>query len=253
VQYRASAPAGIKMRVPTPSFLSELTVFRNGLHPPRKPGSRGPDGLGNRNSADMELLGRWISEDRAEEVWETIAHKAPTLLPTEFIQAVLKARRSAGASVNRTFGTVSPKWRGPLPSIPSGSRRVTNSDVKNPGFNDWFADLRKRIAKRLSAPRASTSPIEIAEFLEDAAGEVRDLHRRYFGFSDQVTFRLKRQGSNDDRSRAAFYVLMSAYFQKHCGGKHYAEIAVLAEIAFPGKEVDEDDVIDALKVRTSKR
>jgi hypothetical protein len=214
----------VKMRAPAPSFLSELTDFRNSRHPPRKPGSSGPDGLGNRNSADMDLLGRWIGEPRAEEVWAKIKHKAPTLLPSEFIQAVLKARRSAGASVTRMRG-----------------------------FNNEFADLRKRIAERLSASQAASSPIEIAAFLEDAAGEVRMLHRTYFGSSYQVTFPLKREGSNDGRSRAAFYALMSGYFKKHCGGKHYAEIAVLAEIAFPGKEVDEDDVIDALKVRTSKR
>jgi hypothetical protein len=51
------------------------------------------------------------------------------------------------------------------------------------------------------------------------------------------------------RARDAFYVVMADYFQKHCGGKLYSAIAALTNIAFPGKEVDTNDVIYALRRR----
>jgi hypothetical protein len=223
------------MRSPTPSFKSELIAFRDSRHPTTEPGSNGPLGLGNRNSADMELLDRWLDDERSEESWNKVKCLAPNLLPAEYIQAVLTARRAAGASVNRTIG---------VPGVAQGFN------------NEWAAllpDLKKRIAKRLSKSPSATMPIEVAEFLEDAAREIRTLHQFYFGFSDQVGFGLVRQGSNTDRGRVAFYRLMTDFLQKLCGQKLYDVTAQLSEVAFPGRPVDQDNVIDALKPRRNPR
>jgi hypothetical protein len=221
-----------------PSFRDELTTFRDSRKPPLKPRSRGPDGLGNRNSADTALMNRWLDEDRAhraEEIWGKVKRKAPSLTAAEFIKAVLTKRRSAAASVNRTVG---------VPGI------VRGFDAE---WAEFLPDLKKRVAERLSGSPAATTPISLAETLEDAAREIRILHQSYFGFFDQVEFGLTRQGQNSDRSRVAFYRLMGAYLHEHCQERHYEAIAFLAEIAFPGREIDAEAVRDALRPRRRKK
>jgi hypothetical protein len=219
------------MRALIQTFKSELVAFRASLHPPIELGSDGPRGLGNRNSADMALLDRWLDDEWSEESWNKVKRLAPNLASAEFIQAVLTARRAAVASVNRMIG------------VPGGAQ----------GFNnEWAAflpDLKKRITKRLAGSPSGIMPIDAAEFLENAAHEIRILHQSYFGFSDQTNFGLRRQGSNEDRSRNAFYEIMRDVLQKHCGTPLYDVIASLSMVSFPGKEVDRDDVIDALKDR----
>src|ERR1019366_1549163 len=126
------------------SFKSELDAFRAS----RKPA--GPDGVGNRNSADMQVIDRWLRSLDMEKAWVNIKRRAPTLAAADFIQTVLNARRSAVASVNRVFGS---KWIGPL----GQSRKV-------PGFNDeWaaiFPSLKAQLAQRLS--KSSLKPLEVA-------------------------------------------------------------------------------------------
>jgi hypothetical protein len=192
----------------------------------------------------MELMDRWLKDWRAEESWNKVKRKAPNLAPTEFIKVVLALRRSAGASVTRILG------RNRVEHFPGSEIWEVR---RTPGFNEQWAellpDLKKRVVRRLSGTPLA---IKVVAFLEDAAREVSQLHRSYFGFPDQVNFKLLRQGSNDDRSRNAFIKLMAIYLQKHCGGTLPDVIAVLAEIAFPGKDVTRENVIDALKVLTSK-
>jgi hypothetical protein len=218
------------MRAPTPTFRNELTAFLAGRKPPAVPG-----GIGNRNSADTALMKRWLDDDRADEIWTQIKLKAPNLTPTEFIQAVLKARRSAAASVSRIFGA----------SLPRGE--------KLPGFNaewlEFLPILKKRIIRQLGFPSA-LPPTKAAEILEDAAREIRTLHQSYFGFSDQVEFGLSRESSN--RSRTAFYRIIRDFLQKHCGENLDYVVAVLSEIAFPGKEIDAENVRDALRSKKTK-
>lgn len=218
------------MRAPAPTFRNELAAFLASRKPPAVPG-----GIGNRNSADTALMKRWLDDDRAEEIWTKIKPKAPDLTPTEFIQAVLKARRSAAASVSRTFG---------VPGIVGGF---------NNEWKKFLPYLRKRLAMQLSGSPSALRAIEVAEILEDAARETRRVHRYHFGFSDQVEFDLKREGSNEDRSRVAFFGLMRDFLQRHCGERLYDVIAFLAEIAFDGgKEIDAEHVRDALRKRSKK-
>jgi hypothetical protein len=216
------------MRAPNPSFKSELASFRASRKLPVSPGSKGPLGIGNRNSADMEIMSRWLARaNQAEEIWREVKRKAPALTPPEFIQAVLKARRSAVASVNRIYG------------VPGSL----------PGFNaEWaelLVELKKRITDRFS--RSTISPTKAVETLEDAADQISMLHDLYFAHSDQVKFSLSRKGKAGNRSRVAFYRLMSGYLQKQCRGQLYHVIAFTAEIAFDVKEIDVDSVRYALR------
>jgi hypothetical protein len=207
------------MRTPVPSFQGELATFR--ADPARPCGS-----------AVDKLLDRWRDDDRAEKVWQKIRQHAPNLPAAVLIKQVLEARRSAVGSVNRVIGT-------------PGAR----------GFNAEWADflptLKKRLSRELSSPPLPLA-VDVAVALELAATEVRMIHNHYFGHSDQVQFPLKREGSNEDRSRAAFYRLMTSFFSKHCSLKLPEEVAMLAEVAILGKEIHADDVIDALKSRRSK-
>jgi hypothetical protein len=173
-------------------------------------------------------LARWLSDERAETNWKKIKRKAPNLPPAEFIEAVLKARRSAVASVNRIVGVL-----GKLPGF-------------NAEWREFLPALKKRITRKLGP---AIAPIKAAEVLEVAAHEIRILHQSYFGFSDQVNFGLRRQGSNEDRSCNAFYEIMRDVLQEHCGTPLYEVIAFTAEIAFDIEEIDPDRVRYVLRQR----
>jgi hypothetical protein len=216
------------MRDPAENFKKELEAFRT------SPAS--PCG-----SAVSGLLDRWRDDDRAEKVWRDIRLRGPGLSAAVLIRQVIDARFSAVASVNRVIGVAAAK-----PGRPPMLR----------GFNAEWADFLPALKERLRY-ELSGSPlplaVDVAAALEQAASDVRRLHDFYFGHGNQVQFPLKRQGSNDDLARVAFYKLMTDYFQKHCSLKLPEEVAVLAEIAIPGKELDANDVTNALKPRRSKR
>jgi hypothetical protein len=208
------------MRAPVQTFKSELAAFRAR---PTRPRGKAVDGV----------LDRWRDDDRAEKVWQKIRRHAPNLPAADLIRQVLDARWSAAGSVARVFGA-------------PGTR----------GFNAEWAEflptLKKRLNRELSSPPLPLA-VDVAVALERAAAEVRMIHDHYFGHSKFAPFPLKREGSNDDRSRAAFYKLMTDFFRKHCSLKLPEEVAVLAEVAIPGKEIQADDVTNALKPRRSKR
>jgi hypothetical protein len=190
-----------------------------------------------RASADRQMLARWIANDwLSEKEWNKIKKRAPRLAPSNLIATVLHARRSAAASINRTFGT---------PGIGKAARFAA------PGFKDEWQVFLPALKKQIAQIPVTTGPLDVADMLEAAARDVRDLHRFYFGFSDQVTFPLSREGSNDDRKRRVFWELLAGYFTKKCGGKLQPTVAVLSEVAFPDqrKATDATDVRDWLKRR----
>jgi hypothetical protein len=180
------------------------------------------------------LLDRWQCEDRAEKVWQKIHRHAPNLSANDLIKQVIGARYSAVASVNRVIGA------------PGGTRGFTAE------WSEFLPALKKRLNRELSSPPLPLA-VNVAVALELAAAEVRMIHDCYFGHGNQVQFPLKREGSNEERSRAAFYKLMTEFFQRHCSLKLPEEVAMLAEVAIPGKEIQADDVTNALKSRRSKQ
>jgi hypothetical protein len=208
------------MRAPVQTFKSELAAFRAR---PTSPCGKAVEGV----------LDRWRDDDRVEKVWQKIQRHAPNLAAAVLIKQVLDARWSAVGSVNRQIGA-------------PGAR----------GFNAEWSEFLPTLKKRLNRKLSSSPPplaVDVAVALELAAAEVRMIHDCYFGHSDQVPFPLKREGSNEDRSRAAFYKLMTDFFQKHCSLKLPEEVAVLAEVAIPGKEVHADNVTNVLKPRRPKQ
>jgi hypothetical protein len=213
------------MRAPVQSFKSELAAFRASATSPR-------------GSAVAEVLDRWGADERAEEVWQEVHRHAPGLAAGELIKQVLVARWGAVASVNRIFG-VADEQSGRPPIL-----RGFNAE-----WDDLVPMLKKRLNRKLSgAPLA----LDVAAAFEEAASEIRQLHSHYFGYADQVNFPLKRQGTNEDRAVAAFCELMTGFFQERCqrGLKLPGVVAFLAEVVFPGKEIDQDKVTNILKRRS---
>jgi hypothetical protein len=242
------------MRAPAASFKDALAAVRASRKPPVKPGSRGPLGLGNRNSADMQLLDRWFSDWQQwrrdtesgvwpwETTWIAIKRKTPNLAPASFIRVVLDARRSAEASVNRKFG-VSSSAKTSLLNM--SNRRAHLRGHLSGLAAEWdviWPVLREQLITRL--------PKRAPQFqIETALGEAYHLVRDYHRFPNQVDFPLSRQGPHQNRKRDAFYAIMADWFQKHCGQEHHRLIARLTEIAFPGKEIETDTVMYALRRR----
>jgi hypothetical protein len=233
-----------------------------------------PPLVGNRNSADTELLNSWIGDDRAEEVWQVIRTHAPGLMPETLIQKVLDLRRTAGASVNRICGVPAQEpdpAKYPDPEVRAAVRAARLPVL--PGYKaDWAAhvsvlkDLEMWIRDLLRVAPSAPDPLEAAEDLEWlqelrsatqeftwAVEDIGGLHRQYLGDRYQVTFRLSREGSNDRKKRVAFLQLMTDFLEECCHLKLRWEVGVLCEIAFPGEELDQDKVRAALRRRRRRR
>src|SRR5262245_30324806 len=131
------------MRAPPRSFKDELVAFRANRKTTARPADSGPLGIGNRNSADTQLLDRWLADERTNDIWQKIRRRAPNLVPADFIQAVLNARRSAVASVNRRFGT------------PGSGKHKKFATLGWAG--EW-----SRLKQRLANLRADLGPLKIA-------------------------------------------------------------------------------------------
>ncbi len=188
------------------SFRSELGTFRAGLHRPRQPG-----GIGNRNSADLELLDRWTGDDRAEEIWRALKKRRPDAEAASFITTVLAARRSAVATIARTT-SFKAQW-----------------DID-------FGKLKKQLAKL----EQSAGPLAVAAALDDAAARLRGLHAFHFGFTDHAKFELSRKDQGGSRRRRLFMQIMADYFLREFGAPLDDCTATLAEIAMADHELHRD-------------
>lgn len=237
------------------SFKAELIVYCSNLKPPRKPGDPGPLGVGNRNSADLQLLAAWIEDPRADDTWRELKKLRPDIDPATFIKAVLAARRSAQASVNRVYGADIGRYPG-----------------RHPGFNEEWATalpaIKTKLLAKLSAPPSSVSLLEIAQLLEWTADDLRNLHEFYCGYSDHLglpdgrKFELSRKSMNRKKSkpdsrveavtrvRRLFMQIMSEWLSTRCGRWMDDEVASLTEIAFPGPQLFASDVASVRKIRT---
>jgi len=159
----------------------------------RRPPCARPDYFG-RISADRQLIDRWLDGEwlpddsvDVEAIWKRLKSARPEADAASFIKAVLFARRSAGATVNRVYGAT---WdRGEILG------RKTSQKIIVPGFNDEWPRALQNLKKKLKAlsagpsrPPLTVDPLEVADFLEWAAAdigwaavEIRFMHARYFG------------------------------------------------------------------------
>ena len=163
------------------SFKAELIAYRSNLKPPRKSGDDGPLGVGNRNSADLKLLDNWIEDPRADDIWCELKKRKPDFDPAAFIKTVLRARRSAQASVNRVDGA----------EIGRGQRYPK----RFAGINEASAYALQAIKEnmKLTIDALPSAPLEVADFLDGAADfleeqaqYIRNLHEFYCGYSDHL-------------------------------------------------------------------
>jgi len=200
------------------SFKIELETFRAGLYRPRTPG-----GLGNRNSADLELLGRWINDQRAEEIWRAVTERTPDAEAAILIRAVLAARRSAAGTIARTTSFKA----------------------------QWKLDFAK-VKKRLAKLEESTGPLATAAILDDAAWRIRGLHALHFGHTVHARFELSRKDQGGSRRRKLFMQIMGEFFNKHCGSPLDDHTATLAEIALADHELQRDHARNARRPTTTR-
>jgi hypothetical protein len=156
------------------------------------------------------------------------------VLPTEFIQNVLKLRRTAVATVNRLYGT-----------------KGINGRSTTPGFNKQWESYLPELKQRLSKVSKRLPPFEVLCVLQAAASDTQDLLGFYFGHGGLAPFEPSQKDQNGVRVRKLFVQMIHNYLRHHCGPHNLnEEIAVLTEIAFPGRELHESDVINWLKPTT---
>jgi hypothetical protein len=217
--------------------------------------------IGNRNSADTELLDRWKERHDIEKLWKTICDAAARpLLPEELIETVLRARRSAVASSNRAYG------------VQSGRSKTAK---KIAGFMDewpgYLADLKQDVKKLTQAVNAlpSTSKVleagNLFEALAQAAStfawdavDARDEYRSRFDFSDHLglhhdaKFVLSQKDQYGSRPLRLFMQIMHNYLHLLCCGRYLDEqVRVLAEIAFD-RDVTLDQSVAARRPTTKQ-
>jgi hypothetical protein len=200
------------------SFKTELETFRADLYRPRT-----LDGAGNRNSADLELLGRWIDDGRTEEIWRALKRRKADSAPVPFIEAVLTARRSAVATIARTTSFKA----------------------------QWELDFAK-MKKRVSKLQRSAGPLAIAAALDDAAARLRNLHTLHFGIIDHAKFPLSRKDQGGSRRRRLFMQIMGDYFTREYGAPLDDHAATLAEIALADHELQRDHARNARRPTTAR-
>jgi len=204
------------------SFKAELVAYRASLRPPKVPGARGPLGVGNLSSATVEVLKRWIADDRAEEIWRALKRRR-NVEPISFIKAVLAARRSARGTLARTT-QFKAQW-----------------DLD-------FGKLKRRLAKL----QQSTGPLAIAAVLDEAAAGLRDLHAFYFDFVDHARFGLSRKDQGGSRQRRLFLQIMADYFMREFGAPLNDCAATIAEIALADHELQPDHARNARRPTTRR-
>jgi hypothetical protein len=180
-----------------PSFKTVLIAFRDSLYAPRKPGA-----IGNRNSADLDTLDRWIKDERGEAIWRNLKKQRPDADASAFIRTILTARRSTAATINRT-ASFKAEWKAALP----------------------------KLKKRLSKLDGSRGPLEVANTLEAAAERLREMHRFHFGFADQANFDLSRKDQGGSRARKLFMQIVGNILVDQFGRRFDDDVATLAEIA----------------------
>jgi hypothetical protein len=182
-----------------------------------------PPGTGI-NRADTALYNRWIDHPQAEQIWAEVRRYAPDLAATYLIDQVRKEGRFAVGAVNLVHGGAH------LPGF------YADSDALVSRLKEWL------VRELLRVPESSVDLPELALRLEWAAADIRML---LGDFPDGVSFPSSDRSSNEDRARDIFQARMGEFFSKHTERKLklWDVVAVLSEIAIPGKPVDPNSMV----------
>lgn len=173
-----------------------------------------------KSSAIRQHLTRWRDDYRAEEVWQKIRAKSDCISADEFIRAVVSARCDAAGLIHRINSYV--------------SRRAHSISFHK--------------AKMAKALASTQSLSEIADVLDDAAADFRVIDRDLDELPANVITRKNQAGS---LTRRIFYRTVGDFLYKKCGRLMDTDVAVLADIAFPGSENSPDQVRAARRSTTS--
>jgi hypothetical protein len=190
-----------------------------------------------RLKAELDHIQRWAKDRRTQEVWIKIKKNSPGIDPQHFIWTVHSIFTSAADLASN------------------------KANLKG-----WMARHRTRASKLFSSNR---SPSEIAAELEQMAGHWRWLdeagrgfalgHESYWSTMRRANslltaddLKISRKDQRGSRARKLFARQLGRIFYELCGQWHDQEVAVLTEVAFPGKKLDVVD-IQAMRRPTTKR
>jgi hypothetical protein len=215
---------------------SELEKYRASLKPAR-PDDQGRL-IGNRNSADLQLLDRWIKrcdrENLDEKLWKSLRD---LITAPELIRLILEGRRKAQATVNQIYGG---KWKGPSanevrrirekrqgeerkrvdfgPRVPPLVQIATDTEIA--GLNKEWRELKKELTGNLSLANLDT--LERAHYL----------HATYSDLVSQFNEEPRQRDDGGTRLKRLFWDFVGSYLQIRFGKWFDNEIAILTEIAF---------------------
>jgi hypothetical protein len=175
-----------------------------------------------RNSADRRHLGDWAQDPRAEEIWQRL-NRRKEADAKDFIGRVLTARRNAGALM----------------------ARLTQSKRQREEWHKYYAQRTSDIFAR------NHSIADIGDELLALAYAMQDAAHVFDAWDSQMLPRVlpeaatNRQDANNWRVKKLCALELSRFWRMQCGTRGDAEVAALIEIAFPGTEIDAEQVRNA--------
>jgi hypothetical protein len=243
--------------MPSRSLLkTELIAFRNSLQPARFKKRAMLIGAADsqsfdvvkpsiRNTADVQLLDRWIQrcdrEDLDKRLWK--AFRGAMTVP-ELIRLELQARRKVQAAINQIYGG---NWKGPSPgevrSILEKQGRTgfvqIAGDTAIVGLNQEWRDLKKQLSDNLSLANL------------DLLDRAHDMHADYAHLMGDFNAEPRQRDSGGTRLKRLFWDFVSNHLYLRLGGWFDNEVAILTEIAFdlPDGSVDPRHINHARRQR----
>lgn len=229
------------------SLKIKLVEFRDSRKPPREEfgpwlsvtAPNSPRFIGNRNSADTDVLNRWIERCDGENLDERLMNLCEVITVPELARLVLVGKRKAATAVNRTYGV---KWK-----TATRSGEVVGLDSK-------WRDLKDELTDNISL--ANLEILERALFLHSDYADLVDNFneeppQRDVGYRRVGNQRVRTGGVRRNR---LFWDFVASYLHIRSGKWFDNEIAILTEIAFelPSGTVNSEQIADARKPRPHK-
>ena len=225
---------------------AELIAFRDSLKPPQ-PDDKGRL-VGNRNSADLQLLDRWIKrcdrENLDERLWKTLRD---AITSPELIRLVLAGRRKAQATVNQIYGA---KWKGPSADEVRHIREKRQAEgAKGPFLVASDGEIIGLSSewRKLNQELTDNPSLTNIEILERACY----LHFKYADLVGDFNEEPRQRDDGGTRLKRLFWDFVGSYLKIRFDKWFDKEIAILTEIAFDllDGSVSSEHIADARRQR----
>jgi hypothetical protein len=227
---------------------AELVAFRDSLKP-AQPDDQGRL-VGNRNSADVQLLDRWIARCDREDLDDRLCKTfRDAMTVPELARLELQARRKVGAAINQIYGT---KWEAPssdeirrlrekleaegrtgLVQISGGGKLVGLDE-------EWRAlELKENL----------TDNLRLANF--ELLERAYDMHATYAHLMGDFIWEPRQRDEGGTRRQRLFWDFVGGYLYLRLDRWFDREVAILTEIAFdlPDGSVIVEYIADARRQR----